>query len=133
MSTWCVFGAEEAEVAAEGTSSVAAEEMVEQTPPPKVVAEHEDDDRADDDVEGSDDDEGNEPDDEDDAEEDDAEDSPSKPSHLNFGVSSIMERSFEGYKKKGYLTDPKRCRAGGSDTTPDPKDGEIVLFECFFN
>ena len=144
MSTRRAFGAMEAEETVAGSSSAAAVaaagEVVEQTPPPKVSDEHEDVARAEDVAEGSKNNEnpknveGQEPDNEGvNPDDDDGEDHPSKESHLNFGVSLVMERSFESYKKKGYLTEPSRCRAGGSDTTPDPKEGEIVLFECFFN
>ena len=121
-------------------AAAAVEEMVEQTPPPKVTGEHEDVDRAEDVAEGSKTHEdpksigGQEPNVEGgNPGDDDGKDRPSKESHLNFGTSLVFERSFESYKKKGYLIEPRRCRAGGSDTTPDPREGEIVLFECFFN
>ena len=57
---------------------------------------------------------------------------PTKDNHLLFGPSTITERNFENYKDWGYLDDVKHCRTGGSDITPVPRDGEIVLFESFF-
>jgi len=138
MAARRAFGAMDAEETGARSPSVvdiavaaaaAAEAVVEQSSPPKVTSpskvtsEHEGVDRAEA-AEGSKNRSPDEP---------DVEDRPSKRSHLDFGISLVMERSFEGYRKKGYLTQPQRCRAGGSDTTPDPRRGEIVLFECFFN
>ena len=59
-------------------------------------------------------------------------DRPMVDSHLLFGTSTITRRDFEKYKDRGYLDDPKRCRPGGSDTSPAPKSDEIVLFEASY-
>ena len=79
------------------------EDVVREASPEAVHAD--DDDHVDDNAENSED--GNE----NDAEEEDADvDRPMKESHLTFGVSTVIERSFETYKGKRYLMDPEHCR-----------------------
>ena len=100
MATRRIFGEEEVEVTVEGTSSAAAVEAVVREPSPKVLPESEDDDVEDSDGDKEGDSEG---------EEEVGDDRPSKDSHLTFGVSTVMERSFESYKEKGYHAELKHC------------------------
>ena len=57
---------------------------------------------------------------------------PRKASHLVFGRSNIVKKDFSYYKKVGFIKDPSRCRCPGNEETPEPRSGEIILFEHFF-
>jgi hypothetical protein len=47
---------------------------------------------------------------------------PSKPSHLDFGKSTISEADFPKMVKLGYLSEAKKelIRFGGEETIPKP-------------
>jgi hypothetical protein len=59
---------------------------------------------------------------------------PSKPSHLDFGKSTISEGDLPKMLKLGYLSEEKKelIRFGGEETTPKPGKDEVVIFKSFF-
>ena len=73
-----------------------------------------------------------------DAEEDEYEDeygaTPSKPSHLEFGKSTITEGDVPKMLKLGYFSEAKKklIRFGGEEITPKPEKDEVVVFRSFF-
>src|SRR6187455_1083386 len=58
---------------------------------------------------------------------------PSKPSHLDFGKSTISKADFLKMVKSGYFSEneKKLLRFGGEETTPKPEKDEIVIFKSF--
>jgi hypothetical protein len=58
---------------------------------------------------------------------------PSKPSHMDFGKSTISEADFPKMVKLGYFSEEKKelIRFGGEETTPKPEKDEIVIFKSF--
>jgi hypothetical protein len=59
---------------------------------------------------------------------------PSKPSHLDFGKSTISEGDFPKMVKLGYLSEAKKeliC-FGGEETIPKPGKNEVVVFKSLF-
>jgi hypothetical protein len=59
---------------------------------------------------------------------------PSKPSHLDFEKSTVSEDDMPMMMKLGYFgeTERKLVRFAGEETTPAPKDDEVVVFKNFF-
>jgi hypothetical protein len=59
---------------------------------------------------------------------------PSKPSHLDFEKSTVSEADVPIMMKLGYFGEAKRklVRFAGEETTPTPKDDEVVVFKSFF-
>jgi hypothetical protein len=59
---------------------------------------------------------------------------PSKPSHLEFGRSTITEDDMPKLMKLGYFSEAKKelIRFGGEETTPKPENDEVVVFKSFF-
>ena len=59
---------------------------------------------------------------------------PSKPSHLDFGKSTISEDDLPKLLKLGYFSEAKKelVRFGGEETTPKPEEDEVVVFKSFF-
>jgi hypothetical protein len=59
---------------------------------------------------------------------------PSKPSHLNFEKSTVSEADVPMMMKLGYFgeAEKKLIRFAGEETTPTPKDDEVVVFKSFF-
>jgi hypothetical protein len=59
---------------------------------------------------------------------------PSKPSHLDFGKSTISEADLPKMVKLGYFSEAKKelVRFGGEQITPKPKKNEVVVFKSFF-
>jgi hypothetical protein len=59
---------------------------------------------------------------------------PSKPSHLDFGKSTISEADFPKMVKLGYLSEAKKelIRFGGEETIPKPGKNEVVVFKSLF-
>jgi hypothetical protein len=59
---------------------------------------------------------------------------PSKPSHLDFGKSTVSEADMPMMMKLGYFGEFERelVRFAGEETTPTPKDDEVVVFKSFF-
>jgi hypothetical protein len=58
---------------------------------------------------------------------------PSKPSHLDFGKSTISKADFPKMVKSGYFSEDEKeliC-FGGEETTPKPQKDEIVIFKSF--
>jgi hypothetical protein len=58
---------------------------------------------------------------------------PSKPSHLDFGKSTISEADFPKMVKLGYFSEDKKelIRFGGEETTLKPEKDAIVVFKSF--
>jgi hypothetical protein len=58
----------------------------------------------------------------------------SKPSHLDFGKSTVSEGDLPKLLKLGYFNEEKKelIRFGGEETTPKPGKDEIVVFKSFF-
>jgi hypothetical protein len=59
---------------------------------------------------------------------------PSKPSHLDFGKSTVSEADMTMMMKLGYYKEADKglVRFGGEETIPKPKDDEVVVFKSFF-
>jgi hypothetical protein len=59
---------------------------------------------------------------------------PSKPSHLDFEKSTLSKADVPMMMKLGYLweAEKKLIRFIGEETTPKPKDDEVVVFKSFF-
>jgi hypothetical protein len=59
---------------------------------------------------------------------------PSKPSHLDFEKSTVFEVDVPMMMKLGYFgeAEKKLIRFAGEETTPKPKDDEVVVFKSFF-
>jgi hypothetical protein len=59
---------------------------------------------------------------------------PSKPSHLDFGKSTISEDDLPKLLNLGYFSEAKKelVRFGGEETTPKPGKDEVVVFKSFF-
>jgi hypothetical protein len=58
---------------------------------------------------------------------------PSKPSHLDFGKSTIYEADMPMMTKLGYFreAEKKLIRFAGEETTPTPKNDDVVVFKSF--
>jgi hypothetical protein len=73
-----------------------------------------------------------------DAEEVESEDdygaAPTKPSHLDFGESTISEGDMPKMMNLGYFSEAKKglVRFGGEEITPKPGKDEVVVFKSFF-
>jgi hypothetical protein len=59
---------------------------------------------------------------------------PSKPSHLEFGKSTITEGNMPKLIKLGYMSEAKKklVRFGGEEITPKLEKDEVVVFKSFF-
>jgi hypothetical protein len=59
---------------------------------------------------------------------------PTKPSHLDFEKSTVSEADVPMMMKLGYFgeAEKKLIRFAGEETTPKPKDDEVVVFKSFF-
>jgi hypothetical protein len=59
---------------------------------------------------------------------------PSKPSHLDFEKSTVSEANVPMMMKLGYFeeTEKKLIHFAGEETTPEPKNDEVVVFKSFF-
>jgi hypothetical protein len=59
---------------------------------------------------------------------------PSKPSHLDFEKSTVSKADMPMMIKQGYFgeAEKKLIRFVGEETTPKPKDDEVVVFKSFF-
>jgi hypothetical protein len=68
-----------------------------------------------------------------DDEEDDGILSPSKPSHLEFGKSTVKAEDLILMKKLGYFgkDDDELIRFVGHEVIPEPRDDEFVVFKSF--
>jgi hypothetical protein len=60
--------------------------------------------------------------------------SPRKPSHIEFGKSTVKEHDLILMKKLGYFreNDDRLVRFAGEDVIPEPKDDEAIVFKSFF-
>jgi hypothetical protein len=59
---------------------------------------------------------------------------PTKPSHLDFEKSTVSKDDMPMMMKLGYFgeTERKLVRFAGEETTPAPKNNEVVVFKSFF-
>jgi hypothetical protein len=59
---------------------------------------------------------------------------PSKPSHLDFGKSTVSEADMAMMIKLGYFgeAEKKLIHFGREETTPKPENDEVVVFRSFF-
>jgi len=59
---------------------------------------------------------------------------PSKPSHLDFGKSTVSEADMPMMLKLGYFgeAEKKLIRFGREETTPKPENDEVVVFRSYF-
>jgi hypothetical protein len=59
---------------------------------------------------------------------------PSKPSHLEFGRSTVTEDDMPKLTKLGYFSEAKKklIRFGGEEITSMPEKDEVVIFKSFF-
>jgi hypothetical protein len=59
---------------------------------------------------------------------------PSKPSHLDFGKSTVSEADMPMMTKLGYFgeAEKKLIRFCGEETIPRPENDEVVVFKSFF-
>jgi hypothetical protein len=59
---------------------------------------------------------------------------PTKPIHLDFGKSTVSKVDMAMMTKLSYFreTDKGLIRFGGEETTPKPKNDEVVVFKSFF-
>ena len=59
---------------------------------------------------------------------------PSKPSHLDFEKSTVSEADVPMMMKLGYFgeAEKKLIHFAVEETTPKPKDDEVVVFKSFF-
>jgi hypothetical protein len=60
--------------------------------------------------------------------------SPSKPSHIEFGKSTVTAEDLVLMKKLEYFgeNDDKLVRFAGEEVIPEPKDDKVVVFRSFF-
>jgi hypothetical protein len=60
--------------------------------------------------------------------------SPSKPSHIEFGKSTLTEEDLVVMKKLGYFREDedKLICFAGEEVIPEPKEDEVVVFCSFF-
>jgi hypothetical protein len=58
---------------------------------------------------------------------------PSKPSHLDFGKSTVSKADLSKMVKAGYFNEDQKklLRFGGEESTPKPGKDEIVIFKSF--
>jgi hypothetical protein len=59
---------------------------------------------------------------------------PSKPSHLDFGKSTVSEADMPMMVKLGYFREAEKnlIHFGEEETTPTPEKDEVVVFRSFF-
>jgi hypothetical protein len=59
---------------------------------------------------------------------------PSKPSHLEFGKSTVTEGDMSKLMKLGYFSEAKKelVRFGREEITPKPEKDGVVVFKSFF-
>jgi hypothetical protein len=59
---------------------------------------------------------------------------PTKPSHLEFEKSTVMEDDMPIMMKLGYFgeVESKLVRFAGGEVIPEPKEDEVVVFKSFF-
>ena len=58
---------------------------------------------------------------------------PSKPSHLDFGKSTVSKVDLAKMVKAGFFSEDQKklLRFGGEETTPKPEKDEVVIFKSF--
>jgi hypothetical protein len=60
--------------------------------------------------------------------------SPTKPSHIEFGKSTVTEDDMVMMRKLGYFeeAESKLVWFAGEEIVPEPKEDEVVIFKSFF-
>jgi hypothetical protein len=68
------------------------------------------------------------------SEEDDSILCPTKPSHIEFGKSTVKAEDLVVMKKLGYFgeNEDELIRFAGEEVIPKPKEDEVVVFKSFF-
>jgi hypothetical protein len=68
------------------------------------------------------------------SEEDNSIMSPTKPSHIEFGRSTVTAEDLVVMKKLCYFGENEdgSIRFAGEEVIPEPKDDEVVVFKSFF-
>jgi hypothetical protein len=68
------------------------------------------------------------------SEEDDSIMCPTKPSHVEFGKSTVKAEYLVVMKKLGYFgeNEDELVRFAGEEIIPEPKEDEFVVFKSFF-
>jgi hypothetical protein len=58
---------------------------------------------------------------------------PSKPSHLDFGKSTVSKADLSKMVKSGFFNEDQKklLHFGGEETTPKPEKDEIVILRAF--
>jgi hypothetical protein len=56
---------------------------------------------------------------------------PTKPSHVDFGKSTINDGHIQVLTESHYASDASLVQLGDKDTTPVPKENEVVIFQSF--
>jgi hypothetical protein len=59
---------------------------------------------------------------------------PTKPSHIEFGKSTVTEDDMVMMRKLGYFgeAESKLVRFAGEEIIPEPKEDGVVVFKSFF-
>ena len=59
---------------------------------------------------------------------------PSKPSHLDFGKSTVSKVDLTKMVKAGFFSEDQKklLRFGGEETTPKPEKDEVVIFKSIW-
>ena len=59
---------------------------------------------------------------------------PTKPSHIEFGKSTVTEDDMVMMRKLGYFgeAESKLVRFAREEIIPEPKEDEVVVFKSFF-
>ena len=60
-----------------------------------------------------------------------SEDRPWRPSHIDFGKSTIKQSYLENMRGR-YFRDMSIVRAGGDNNVPAPEENKVVVFQSFF-
>jgi hypothetical protein len=60
--------------------------------------------------------------------------SPAKPSHIEFGKSTVTADGMVMMKKLGYFGEAERklVRFAREEVVPQPREDEVVVFKSFF-
>jgi hypothetical protein len=66
------------------------------------------------------------------ATEEENKDRPTNPSYIEKGRSILKDKDFKAMKELGYFSDEVKVRLASDETTPKPKNIEVVVFRSFF-
>lgn len=60
------------------------------------------------------------------------ENQPSKPRYIQMGLSILKDKDLKAMKELGYFGHRVKVQLASDETTPKPKDSEVVVFKSFF-